>query len=107
LQAHNKGDYAAERRLYRRVIQRLKAENNNELRGLTGQVRGVCVPLGYALGQTLVTIESVFFGPFGVLGWVFIGSYAAVATLLTLAIVGVTAALKRFCRTRSGTADGA
>lgn len=58
------------------------------LGGVVGHVRGVCLPLGYALGQMLVTIQSVFTGEFGALGWLFIAGYAAVAILITLAITG-------------------
>ena len=65
---------------------------------LIGHVRGVCLPLGYALGQMLITIQSVFVGEFGALGWMFIGSYAAVATLVTLSLIGVTALLKKIRR---------
>jgi len=71
------------------------------LGGLIGHVRGVCLPLGYALGQMLVTIKSVFVGQFGALGWIFIGTYAAVAVAVTLALVGVTALLKYLWRMRS------
>lgn len=39
LQAHNKGDYATERRHYQNVVRLLLAENNDDLRGLTGQAR--------------------------------------------------------------------
>ncbi len=77
------------------------------LGGLAGHVRGVCLPLGYALGQMVVTIQSVFVGQFGALGWLFIGSYAVVAVVLTLALVGAAVLLKRFWRTRSATVDGA
>jgi len=65
------------------------------LGGLVGHVRGVCLPLGYALGQMLVTIQSLFVGEFGALGWLFIGGYAAVATLATLPLTGATALFKR------------
>jgi len=65
------------------------------LGGLTGHVRGVCLPLGYALGQMLVTVKSVFFGPFGALGWMFIGGYATVAIFVTFVLVGATALVKR------------
>jgi hypothetical protein len=68
------------------------------LSGLVGHVRGVCLPLGYALGQMLVTIQSVFTGEFGALGWLFIGGYAAVATLVTVALIGVTTLLKKIRR---------
>jgi Na+/serine symporter len=70
-------------------------------RGLVGHVRGVCLPLGYALGQMLVTIQSVFGGEFGALGWLFIGGYAAVATLVTLSLIGVTTLLKKIRRAHS------
>jgi hypothetical protein len=48
---------------------------------LSGHICGVWLPLGYALGQMLITIQSLFVGEFGALGWLFIGGYAAVATL--------------------------
>ena len=66
--------------------------------GLVGHVRGVCLPLGYALGQMLITIQSVFDGEFGALGWLFIGGYAAVAIFVTLSLIGVTALLKKIRR---------
>ena len=62
--------------------------------GLVGHIRGVCLPLGYALGQMLITIQSLFVGEFGALGWMFIGGYTAVATLITLLLLGATAMLK-------------
>jgi hypothetical protein len=65
------------------------------LGGLIGHVRGIGLPLGYALGQMLVTIKSVFVGEFGALGWLFIGGYAAVAIVVTLALIGATALAKR------------
>ena len=68
------------------------------LGGLTGHVRGVCLPLGYALGQMLITVNSVFLGEFGALGWMFIGGYAAVAIAVTLVLVGATALLMRLRR---------
>jgi hypothetical protein len=58
------------------------------LGSLVGHIRGVCLPLGYALGQMLITVQSVFTGEFGALGWLFIGGYAAVAILVTLTITG-------------------
>ena len=70
------------------------------LGGITGHVRGVCLPAGYALGQMLITVKSVFFGQFGALDWMFIGGYAAVAILLTLALVGAIALVNRFRRAR-------
>lgn len=69
--------------------------------GLVGHVRGVSLPLGYALGQMLITIQSLFVGEFGALGWLFIGGYAAVATLLTLSLIGGKALLKKIRRTHS------
>ncbi len=77
------------------------------LGGLVGHVRGVCLPLGYALGQMLATIQSPFIGQFGALGWLFIGGYAAVAAVVTLALIAVAALLKRIWRMRSTTVDGA
>ena len=68
------------------------------LGGLTGHVRGACLPLGYALGQMLITVKSVFLGEFGALGWMFIGGYAAVAIAVTWVIVGVTALVMRLRR---------
>jgi hypothetical protein len=68
------------------------------LGGLTGHVRGACLPLGYALGQMLITVKSVFLGEFGALGWMFIGGYAAVAITVTLVLVGVTALVTRLRR---------
>ncbi|MBP85869.1 MAG: hypothetical protein CMJ64_03990 [Planctomycetaceae bacterium] len=56
LQAHNQGDYATERRHYRDVIERLKAENNNELKGLTGQVRAAQPPNDEHLEKQLATL---------------------------------------------------
>jgi hypothetical protein len=69
--------------------------------GLVGHIRGVCLPLGYALGQMLFTIQSVFMGQFGALGWMFIGGYAAAATLVTLALIGSMVLLKRLRHGRS------
>jgi hypothetical protein len=77
------------------------------LGGLVGRVRGVCLPLGYALGQMLVTARSVFIGQFGALGWMFIGGYAGVAVVVTLALAGATALLKRLWRMRNAKVDGA
>jgi hypothetical protein len=77
------------------------------LGGLSGHVRGACLPLGYALGQMLVTIQSVFIGQFGALGWMFIGAHAAAAVLLALALAGMTAMIKRLWRTRDAKFDGA
>ena len=39
LQAHNKPDYATERQHYQNVLRLLLAENNDNLKGLTGQAR--------------------------------------------------------------------
>ncbi|MBH0191103.1 MAG: hypothetical protein HP492_04915 [Nitrospira sp.] len=71
--------------------------------GLSGHIRGVWLPLGYALGQMLITIQSLFVGEFGALGWLFIGGYAAVATLVTLSLIGATAMLKRIRRAHNTT----
>ena len=77
------------------------------LGGLTGHVRGICLPLGYALGQMLVTIESVLMGPFGALGWIFIGIYAAVAIVIALGLIGATTLLKYLWRTHGAKVDHA
>jgi hypothetical protein len=77
------------------------------LGGLVGRVRGVCLPLGYALGQMLVTVRSVFTGQFGALGWMFIGGHAGVAVVVTLALAGAIALLKRLWRMRNAKVDGA
>lgn len=66
--------------------------------GWVGHLRGVCLPLRYALGQILVTIQWVFGGEFGALGWLFIGGYAAVATCVTLSLIGGTALFKKLRR---------
>ncbi len=73
------------------------------LGGVTGRVRGVGLPLGYALGQMLVTIKPALFGDFRMLalGWLFIVHYAAVAIAATLTVAGVTALLKRLWHRRS------
>lgn len=63
------------------------------LGGLVGHVRGVCLPLGYALGQTLVTIQFVITGEFGALSWLFIAGYAVAAILIMLTITGTRALL--------------
>ena len=70
------------------------------LGGLTGRVRGACLPLGYALGQMLITVKSVFLGEFGALGWMFIAGYAAVTIVVTFALVGATALVRRAWQTR-------
>lgn len=70
------------------------------LGGLTGHVRGACLPLGYALGQMLITVKSVFVGEFGALGWMFIGGYAAGAIVVTLVLVGVTTVVGRAWQAR-------
>jgi hypothetical protein len=49
-----------------------------------GRLRGACLPLGYAMGQMLITVRSVFSGEFGALGWLFIAGYAVVAMVVTL-----------------------
>ena len=70
------------------------------LGGLTGRISGVCLPLGYALGQALVTIKSVFAGQFGALGWMFIGGYAAVAAAATVVLAGAIMLVKYLWRRR-------
>ena len=62
--------------------------------GLVGKLRGICLPLGYALGQMAVTIPSAFISQFGVLGWLFIAGYAAAAMLVALALIGIIALIK-------------
>lgn len=69
--------------------------------GLSGDIRDVCLPLGYGLSQMLITIQSLFVGEFGASGWLFIGGYAAVAARVTLSLIGVTALLKKIRRTHS------
>ncbi len=59
--------------------------------GLTGRLRGICLPLGYAAGQMLWVAGSVVAGQFGALAWMFIGGYAVVATAVTLTVAGATA----------------
>ena len=56
LQAHNQANYKTERQLYRRVFQRLKAENNNELKGITGQVRAAQRPNDEDLEELLAIL---------------------------------------------------
>jgi hypothetical protein len=77
--------------------------------GLIGRIRGVCLPLGYALGQMLFTIKfaffSAFFGEFGWLGWMFIGGYAVAAVGLTLLLVAVASLLRWLRRPRGAGAD--
>jgi hypothetical protein len=79
------------------------------LGGLVGRVRGICLPLGYGLGQMLVTIRSIR-GEFGLLGWTFIGGFTAVAVAGTLAMVGVIALFRRLARrlrAQNGAGNGA
>ena len=72
--------------------------------GLMGRLRGVCLPLGFALGQMLVTVKSVFGSQFGALGWLFILGYAAVAASAALVLIGVAVFL-RTIRSRPLTHD--
>jgi len=65
------------------------------LGGLAGRVCGVCLPIGYAIGQMLITIRSPF-GEFGILGWSFIAGYALAAVVITLAIVGLVTLIRHF-----------
>lgn len=74
--------------------------------GLVGRISGVCLPIGYALGQMLITIPSVLSSEFGALGWWFIGDFAAVAVLVTLSIVAATNLLRYLWRKRSATGGG-
>lgn len=76
------------------------------LGGLAGHVRGVCLPLGYALGQMLCTAPALRTAEFGALGWLFIGVYAAVAVLVSFALIGLIAVVRRLWRTSGGTSDG-
>ena len=75
------------------------------LGGLTGHVRGACLPLGYALGQMLVTVKSVFIGQFGGMGWMFIGGYAAFAVAATFMLAGATVLVKRLWRAKQTRGD--
>lgn len=64
--------------------------------GLTGRARGTLLPIGYALGQMLVTGRPLLVGDLtALLGWSFIIAYAAVAVLLSFALAALTATLKR------------
>ena len=56
LRAHNKADYATERKIYQKVFFLLKAENNNELKGLTGQVSAKQHPCDQKLEELLATL---------------------------------------------------
>lgn len=73
--------------------------------GAVGRIRGVCLPLGYAVGQMLITIKSAFASQFGWLGWMFIGGYAVVAVILTLLLVAVASLLRWLRRPRGAGAD--
>ena len=53
----------------------------------------------------LVTVKSVFFGPFGALGWMFIGGYATVAIVVTFVLIGATALVKRLWHARQTRGD--
>jgi len=59
------------------------------LGGLTRRARGVFLPVGYGLGQMLITIRSPFIGQFGALGWLFIGWYTLFACVLALGTAGL------------------
>lgn len=78
------------------------------LGGLIGNLRGILLPLGYGLGQMLATIRSLS-GEFGLLGWMFIAGFTALALAGTLAMIGVVTLLKRFARRageHTGTGNG-
>lgn len=64
------------------------------LGGLFGRLSGVCLPVGYALGQFLITIRSPL-GEFGLLGWSFIAGYAVAAILVALAVIGCIQLVRR------------
>jgi hypothetical protein len=53
----------------------------------------------------LVTIKSVFTGEFGTLGWMFIGGYAAAAIVVTFALIGAMALVKRIWRANGARLD--
>lgn len=77
--------------------------------GLFGRLRGVCLPLGYALGQMLVTARPLLHADFGMLAlaWMFIAGYATVAMAATLVIAAAVAVLARpRRRRRSASARG-
>ncbi len=74
--------------------------------GLTGRARGALLPVGYAIGQMVVTSGPLLLGdPAVLLGWTFILAYAAAAVLLSLAVAGLTAALKRALRRSDSNPD--
>lgn len=56
LEAHARGDTAAERRLYRGVLDMLHAEGNNERSGLTGDPYGTRAPSDKDLEKQLSTL---------------------------------------------------
>ncbi len=70
------------------------------LGGLTGRASGALLPLGYAVGQMLITIRSPF-GEFGILGWLFIVGYAFAGVFVALAVAGLTIFYKRILRARA------
>ena len=72
--------------------------------GLLGHPRGMYLPLGYALGQILITTRLVLTGEFGALGWAFIAGYAMAAVIVTLAVLGLMALLRRILRAETGPA---
>jgi len=59
------------------------------LGGLTRRARGLLLPVGYALGQILLTIRSPFRGEFGTLGWLFILWFALLACIAALGTAGL------------------
>lgn len=77
------------------------------LGAFSGHARGICIPLGYAVGQMLVSIRPAFQGEFGTLGWLFILGHAVAAVIITLTFVGVMALFRWAWRSRSDKADGA
>ncbi|MBL8492287.1 MAG: hypothetical protein JNM82_16010 [Rhodocyclaceae bacterium] len=63
--------------------------------GAAGRLRGAALPLGYALGQMLATLPAAG-GGFGLLGWLYIGAFALAACLVSLAVAGTVALLRRW-----------
>jgi hypothetical protein len=64
--------------------------------GSIGKLRGLALPLGFAVGQMAWMLKSVFGGEFGALGWLFIAGYAAVSSAVALAMIGVGTLLRRW-----------
>lgn len=56
LQAHSRGDFAKERRNYRRVLDMLHSEDKNDVTGLTGALGGTEAPNDKDLQRRLATL---------------------------------------------------